>query len=183
MRSLLVDLLEIVRFIDALNEFVGKWVKWLALGAVLVSAGNALSRYTFSLSSNAWLELQWYMFSALFLLAAGYALKHNDHVRLDVLFTRYTPRTQAWVDIFGTIFFLLPLCLLILWHGWPFFYETWLSGERSGDSGGLIRWPVKLFLPLGFALLVLQAFAELIKRFAFLQGLIPNPLLIKEKVR
>ena len=176
-------LLAFTRVIDSLNDRVGSIVKWLALAAVVVSAGNALSRYTFSLSSNGWLELQWYMFSALFLLSAGYTLRNNDHVRLDVLFTRYSPHTQAWIDIFGTLVFLLPLSLLILWHGWPFFYETWRSGEQSADSGGLIRWPVKLFLPLGFALLILQAIAELIKRVAFLRGLIDDPQIRKEKVR
>ena len=173
----------LARGVDAINEWIGKWVSWLALGAVLVSATNALSRYTFSASSNAWLELQWYMFSAMFLLAAGYTLKHNDHVRLDVLFTRWSPRTQAWIDIFGTVVFLLPICGLILYFGWSFFTVSYGQNEQSADPGGLARWPVKALVPLGFALLILQAVAELIKRFACLSGAGPDPLLRKERVR
>jgi TRAP-type mannitol/chloroaromatic compound transport system permease small subunit len=176
-------LLGLARGIDAINEYIGRWVSWLALAAVLVSAANALSRYTFSASSNAWLELQWYMFSAMFLLAAGYTLKHNDHVRLDVLFARWSPRTQAWVDIFGTLFFLLPVCCVILYYAWPFFMTSWGQNEQSADPGGLVRYPIKFLVPLGFALIILQAIAELVKRFAFLSGRGPDPLLRKERVR
>lgn len=176
-------LLALARLIDAINERAGRWVSWLALAAVLISAGNAISRYAFNLSSNAWLEIQWYLFSAFFLLAAGYTLKHNSHVRLDVLYMRRTPRARAWIDIFGTVFFLLPFAILIVWLAWPMFIDAWHSGERSSDAGGLVRWYVISLIPLGFSLLVLQGIAELIKRVAFLRGAQGDPLAQQERMR
>ena len=160
----------LARAIDALNDRVGRAVAWLTLVAVLVSSGNAVSRYAFSLSSNAWLEIQWYLFSAIFLLAAGYTLKAGAHVRIDILYGRYSPRTRAWVDIAGTVFFLMPMALLILYLSWFMFMQSYLGDEISADAGGLIRWPVKLLMPAGFALLVLQGLSEIFKRVAFLRG-------------
>src|SRR5262245_15717588 len=142
---------------------------------VLVSAGNASSRYLLSESSNAWLELQWYLFAAVFLLCAGYTLLHNEHIRIDVVSSRLTRRTRAWIDVFGTLFFLLPMSICILWLSWPIFVNAWLSGEISSNAGGLVRWPARLLVPTGFLLLTAQGLSELIKRFAFLRGLIPDP--------
>lgn len=161
--------------IDALNAAVGHMVQWLVLVAVLISAGNAAVRYLLNTSSNAWLELQWYLFAAIFLLGAGYTLLRNEHIRIDILTGRFSPRTQAWIDIFGTIFFLLPMALLIMWLAWPMFLESWVRNEISLSPGGLIRWPVKLLVPAGFLLLSLQGLSELIKRIAFLAGMIPDP--------
>ena len=163
-------LLAFARLIDYVNECVGRAVAWLVLIAVLVSAGNALMRYAFSMSSNAWLEIQWYLFSAVFLLAAGWALKRNAHVRIDVLAARLTPRGQAWIEILGTVFFLLPMAILILYLSWPMFMQSYVGHEMSGDSGGLVRWPAKLLIPAGFALLVLQGLSQIIKRIAFLRA-------------
>ncbi len=163
-------LLRLSAGIDALNERVGLTVNWLVLLVALVSAGNALSRYAFGLGSNAWLELQWYLFAAIFLLGAGYTLRHNGHVRVDVFYSRFTPRTQAWIDLFGAAFFLLPVMLLILWFSWDSFWLSWQGQEMSPDEGGLIRWPARLLLPLGLFLLSLQAVSEMIKRVAFLRG-------------
>ena len=168
-------LIRAARGIDALNERAGRLVAWLVLAAVLVSAGNATVRYAFNLSSNAWLEIQWYLFSAIFLLGAGYALRRNAHVRVDVLAGRLSARGQAWVDIFGGLVFLLPMALAILWWSWPMFWQSFAGGEMSSDAGGLIRWPVKLLIPVGFALLSLQACSEIIKRVAFLGRAAPDP--------
>ncbi|MGH8751038.1 MAG: TRAP transporter small permease subunit [Burkholderiales bacterium] len=168
-------LLGLSRLIDALNERTGRAVRWLVLVAVIISSGNALSRYAFNLSSNAWLEVQWYLFSAIFLLAAGYTFKRNQHVRIDVLSGQLSKRAQAWLDIFGGLFFLLPVSLIIMYLSWPVFVNSFLLGEVSGDAGGLLRWPVKLLIPAGFALLVLQGISEIIKRAAFLRGLIADP--------
>jgi TRAP-type mannitol/chloroaromatic compound transport system permease small subunit len=143
---------------------------------VLVSAGNALSRYAFSIASNAWLELQWYLFAAVFLLCAGYTLRHNEHIRIDVIAGHLSRRAQAWIDIFGTLFFLLPMAITITWLSWPIFMNAWNSNEVSGSAGGLIRWPVRLLVPAGFFLLSLQGVSELIKQVAFLKGLIPDPM-------
>lgn len=162
--------LKLAAGIDALNEVVGRALIWLVLVAVLISAGNALSRYGFNLSSNAWLEIQWYLFSAMFLLGAGYTLKHNGHVRIDVLYGRFSKRTQAWVDLVGGVFFLLPMAGIIGWLSWTGFAEAYAIGEMSPDSGGLLRWPVRLVIPLGFLLLLLQGVSEIIKRVAFLRG-------------
>ena len=168
-------LLRLSRAIDALNERVGHLVYWLILAAVLVSAGNAMVRYAFDMSSNGWLELQWYLFSAVFLLAAGYTLLHNEHVRIDVIIGRFSPQTRAWVDLLGGLFFLLPMAIVITVLSWPVFVESWTRNEVSSDAGGLLRWPVKLLIPIGFLLLVLQGISEIIKRFAFLLGRIPDP--------
>lgn len=168
-------LLTISHAIDALNERVGRTVLWLVLAMALVSAANALARYLFNLSSNAWLELQWYMFATLFLLCAGYTLRHDEHIRIDVVSSHLSRRTQTWIDIFGTICFLLPMTTFITWLSWPIFVNAWVSGEMSSNAGGLIRWPARLLVPVGFALLSLQGVSELIKRVAFLRGLIPDP--------
>jgi TRAP-type mannitol/chloroaromatic compound transport system permease small subunit len=168
-------LLSLSRLIDALNERVGRLVYWLILAAVLVSAGNATVRYALNLSSNAWLEIQWYLFSAVFLLCAGYTLLHNEHIRIDVIAARLSKRAQTWIDIFGCVFFLLPMALVIMWLAWPVFMDAFTRHEISGDAGGLVRWPVKLLMPVGFFLLALQGVSELIKRVAFLLGLIPDP--------
>ena len=169
-------LLRLSRAIDWLNERVGHLVYWLILAAALVSAGNAMVRYTFDMSSNAWLELQWYLFSAVFLLAAGYTLRHNEHVRIDVVIGHLPPRVRAWIDLLGGLFFLLPMATVILLLSWPMFLESVVRDEYSADAGGLIRWPAKLLIPLGFLLLVLQGLSEIIKRAGFLLGRIPDPL-------
>ncbi|MCK9284351.1 MAG: TRAP transporter small permease subunit [Rhodocyclaceae bacterium] len=163
------------RLIDAANARIGRLACWLVLAAVLVSAGNAVMRKAFDLSSNAWLELQWYMFAAIFLLSGGHTLLKQEHVRIDVIYSRFSRRTQIWIDLFGTLFFLLPMALLMLWLSWPFFAEALHSGERSVNAGGLILWPVKALMPLGFALLALQGISEFIKRLAFLRGEGPDP--------
>jgi TRAP-type mannitol/chloroaromatic compound transport system permease small subunit len=168
-------LLKLCRAIDALNDRVGRIVMWLVLAAVLVSAVNASVRKAFSVSSNAYLELQWYLFSAVFLLGAGYTLLKNEHVRIDAVSGRWTRRTQVWVDVVGIIVFLLPLCAWVVWMSWPVFELAYTSGERSSNAGGLIRWPAYLLLPVGFALLGLQALSELVKRLAYLQGVGPDP--------
>ena len=168
-------LLRLAATIDALTEWVGRGARWLVLLTALISAGNATARYGFNTSSNAWLEIQWYLFAAVFLLCAGYALKHNQHVRIDVVAGRFSRRAQAWIEIFGTVLFLLPMALLILWLSWPVFVDSWRSGEVSTNANGLVLWPARLLVPLGFALLVLQGLAELVKRVAFLRGLIPDP--------
>ena len=164
------SLIAIAKAIDAINEHVGRAVLWLVGAATLISALNALARYGLGRSSNAWLEIQWYLFGAIFLLAAGYTLKHNGHVRIDIIYGRFFMRAQAWIDLLGSLLFLLPLCGLIVWLAWPGFVDSFQSGETSPDAGGLIRWPVRLLIPLGFALLALQGVAEIIKRIAFLRG-------------
>jgi TRAP-type mannitol/chloroaromatic compound transport system permease small subunit len=169
-------LLRLSGYIDALNERVGHLSYWLILVAVLVSAGNAVVRYVFDTSSNAWLELQWYLFSAVFLFCAGYALLHNQHVRIDVIAGRMSRRTRAWIDVLGTLFFLLPMAIAIMWMSWPVFVQAWELQEMSGNAGGLIVWPARLMIPVGFFLLILQGMSELIKRVAFLRGLIPDPI-------
>src|SRR5262245_5687469 len=157
--------------VDWLTERIGQTLKWLVLFSSLISAGNALVRYTFHNSSNAWLEIQWYMFGAMFLLAAGYALKHEEHVRVDVFFSRMSPRTQAWIDVFGGIFFLMPTAVLISWMAIPMVANSIRINEMSSDPGGLLRWPIKVCIPLGFALLALQGLAEIIKKTAVGLGL------------
>ena len=168
-------LLALARLIDALTERVGRLVIWLVLVATLISAGNALARYALGASSNAWLEIQWYLFGAMFLLAAGYTLKHNGHVRIDILYHRLGARGQAWIDFAGGLLFLLPMALLLMWLAWPMFVDAWVTHEMSPDAGGLVRWPVKLLLPVGFALLALQGLAEVIKRIGVLSGRLVLP--------
>lgn len=190
-------LLAISRFIDGLNERVGKLVYWCVLIAVIVSSVNAIIRYTFHSSSNMWLELQWYLFAAVFLLCSGYTFLRNEHIRIDIVFARYSKRLQMWVDIVGTLFFLLPMALIIMWLSWPVLLKSLVhpaaydasdgftllfkglanpaDWERSTDAGGLVRWPVKALIPVGFFLLSLQGISEIVKRIAFLMGLIPDP--------
>ncbi len=171
----MLALLKLSGWIDALNRFIGRWVIWLVLGSTVISALNAVVRKVFNISSNAFLELQWYLFAASFLLAAGYTLLNNEHVRIDVVVSRFSKRTQTWLDVFGFVAFLLPMCATVLYLGLPFFLQGLRSGEVSSNAGGLILWPVYALIPLGFALLGLQAISELIKRLGFLQGLIPDP--------
>ena len=168
-------LLKLSRAIDALNENVGKAAIWLVLVVTLISAVNAFVRYAFNYSSNGFLEIQWYLFSAIFLLCAGYALKRNAHVRIDVVSSRFSPRTLAWIDIIGTIFFLAPMACAVLYLSWPIFLESYRTNEYSSNAGGLIVWPVRALVPAGFFLLILQGISELIKRIAFLKGLIADP--------
>jgi len=168
-------LLRISRGIDWLNEMIGKTVFWLVLAAVAVSAVNAVIRYSLNASSNAWLELQWYFFGAIFLLCSGYTLLRNEHIRIDVISSRLSPRTRNWIEIVGGFLFLLPMSLIIMYLSWPIFMNAIESGEISGNAGGLIRWPARLLIPIGFFLLSLQGFSELIKRVAVMQGLIPDP--------
>ena len=168
-------LLKISRAIDWLNERIGRLLIWAVLAMVLVSTGNAVVRYALRTSSNAWLELQWYLFALLFLMCAGYTLLHNEHIRIDVLSSRLSARGRAWIDVVGTVFFLLPVSLYIMDLSWPIFVNAWQSGEVSSNAGGLIRWPARLMIPVGFFLLSLQGISELIKRLAFLRGLIPDP--------
>jgi TRAP-type mannitol/chloroaromatic compound transport system permease small subunit len=171
----LAALLKLSRWIDGLNEFVGRWLGWLVLAAVLISAANAIVRKAFDTSSNAFLEIQWYLFAAVFLLAAGYTLLRQEHVKIDVILHRFTRRTQVMVEIFGMVAFLLPFAVIIIVEVWPLVWRAYLSNEMSSNAGGLIRWPVFVLVPIGFALLGLQGVSELIKRIAFLQGLVDDP--------
>jgi len=168
-------LLALSRLIDRLNERVGRSLYWLVLAAVIISAANAIVRKAFNVSSNSFLEIQWYLFSAIFLGCAGYTLLRNEHVRIDVIAGKLSKRAQTWIDIFGTIFFLLPMAVLIMWLSWPVFIEAYARQEVSTNAGGLIVWPARLLVPIGFFLLALQGLSELVKRIAFLQGLIPDP--------
>lgn len=168
-------LLRACRPIDVIIEKVGEAVRWLVLIAVLIGAGNATVRYIFDTSSNAWLEAQWYLFSAVFLLCAGYTLLRDEHVRIDVIAGQLSHRAQAWIDILGGILFLMPMALMIMALSWPIFTKSYLGGEISTDAGGLIRWPVKLLIPVGFLLLSLQGISQIIKRIAFLAGVAPDP--------
>ena len=165
-------LLALSRFLDAINERIGRSLYWLVLVMTLISAGNAVARYGFNLSSNAFLDIQWFLFSIVFLGAAGYTLKHNQHVRIDLITAKLSKRTQAWIDVFGGLFMLLPVCTIIFWYGWTAFLEAWRIQEGSLDAGGLPRWPIKFMVPLAFLLLMLQGVSETIKRVAFLKGLV-----------
>jgi len=169
-------LLKLSRAIDRVTTFVGRWVVWLILASTVISAVNAVVRKAFNTSSNAYLEVQWYLFAAAFLLAAGYTLLNGEHVKIDVIYGRLSRRTQNRIDIFGFVVFLLPMCLVALWFAVPFFLQGLRSGEMSSNAGGLIRWPVYLMMPIGFALLSLQGISELIKRIAFAMGLIDDPM-------
>lgn len=169
-------LLALSRAIDALNVRVGKAVAWVTLLVVLVSAGNAVIRKVFGVSSNAWLELQWYMFGAMFLLTAGYTLLQNEHVRVDILSSRLSKRAQVYIEIFGLLFFLFPMAIVIMYLSWPMFMDSYITNEQSSNSGGLARWPVKLMIPVGFGLLVLAGVSRLIKCIAYLCGQGPDPL-------
>jgi TRAP-type mannitol/chloroaromatic compound transport system permease small subunit len=173
-------LLKLSAAIDWLNAQVGKWVIWLILASTLISAVNAIIRKAFNTSSNAYLEVQWYLFAGAFLLAAGYTLLNGEHVKIDVVSSRLSKRKQIWIDVIGFTLFLLPMCITILYYGIPFFLQGFRSGEMSSNAGGLVRWPVYILIPIGFSLLLLQGLSELVKRVAFLRGLIPDPT---EKVR
>ncbi len=168
-------LLKLSGAIDWLNEHIGRWSIWLILFSTLISALNAIVRKIFNVSSNAYLEVQWYLFAASFLLAAAYTLLHNEHVRIDVIASRFSRRTQAKMEAFGFAFMLIPVCIAVLYYSWSFVVMGYTTGEMSGNSGGLIRWPVYVMIPIGFSLLLLQGISELIKRIAFLQGLIDDP--------
>jgi TRAP-type mannitol/chloroaromatic compound transport system permease small subunit len=172
-------MLGVSRGIDWLNDRVGHVVRWLVLAAVLISAGNAIIRKAFNISSNAFLEIQWYLFAAVFLLGAGYAFLRNAHVRIDFISSKLSKRTNAIIDAVGIVVFLIPLCVILINLSWPLFTKAWASGEMSQNAGGLIRWPVYGLVPLGFALLMLQGVSELIKRVAFLRGVIPEPLSVE----
>src|SRR5262249_29316441 len=165
-------LLKLSGAIDRLNEKFGVVANWMVLLACLISAGNAASRYLFSESSNGWLEVQWYLFAGMVLLGGPYTLKMNEHVRVDLVYGMVSEKTRIWIDIVCTILFLLPICIILIYFTWPWFVESWRLGEESSNAGGLIRWPVKLVLPVGFALMVLQGISELIKRVAALEHVI-----------
>lgn len=169
-------LLALSRAIDALSERIGRIIYWLVLAVVLISAANATIRKAFNYSSNAYLEIQWYLFSVIFLFGAGYVLLHNAHVRIDIVAGRLSPRAQNWIDVFGLLFFLFPMAFTIMWLSWPLFMDSYTRNEVSTNAGGLIIWPARLMVPIGFFLLIIQGVSELIKRIAFLQGKIPNPL-------
>jgi TRAP-type mannitol/chloroaromatic compound transport system permease small subunit len=160
------------RAIDRLNAEFGMIANWLVLFACLISAGNAASRYLFSASSNAWLEIQWYMFAGMVLLGAPYTLKMNEHVRVDLIYGMVSERTRIWIDIICGFLFLLPICVILTYFTWPWFVESWRIGEVSSNAGGLLRWPVKLMLPVGFFLMALQGISEIIKRIAALEHVI-----------
>ena len=169
-------LLALSRVIDAFTERIGRVVYWLVLVVVLISAANATVRKAFNYSSNAYLEIQWYLFSVIFLFGAGYTLLRDDHVRIDIIQGRLSPRAKNWIDVIGIVLFLWPMSLIIMWLAWPVFVDSYVRHEVSTNAGGLIIWPARLMVPVGFALLLLQSVSELIKRIAFLAGRIPDPL-------
>jgi TRAP-type mannitol/chloroaromatic compound transport system permease small subunit len=175
----MTTLLSLSRLIDRFNEQVGRSIRWLVLAAVLLSAGNAIVRKIFSISSNALLEIQWYLFAGVFLLGAGYAFYRNVHVRIDFISSKLSKRTNTVIDILGIVIFLIPLCAILITLSWPFFYNAWVTGEMSSNAGGLIRWPVLALIPLGFSILLVQGLSELIKRIAFLRGVIPEPISVE----
>lgn len=168
-------LLKLSQLIDSITEFVGKSIIWVVLVVTLISCGNAIMRYTINYSSNAFLEIQWYLFAVIFLFGAGYTLKKNEHVRIDLIAGKFSKRGQAMIDIFGIIFFLMPMAIAIMWMSWPIFLLAYKTNEMSSNAGGLILWPARLMVPIGFFLLVMQGISELIKKVGFLQGLCPDP--------
>lgn len=168
-------LLALSRGIDRLNEFIGKWISWLILVSILVSAGNAIIRKVFNNSSNAWLELQWYLFGAAFMLAAAYTLKQNEHIRIDIIYGMWSRRVQHWIDLLGHVFFLMPFVLLMVYMFVPYTLHSFRSGEGSTNSGGLIVWPAKAILLVGFSLLALQGISEIIKKIAIMRGDMEDP--------
>jgi TRAP-type mannitol/chloroaromatic compound transport system permease small subunit len=169
-------LLKLSAGVDALNHQIGRLIRWLVLGSVLISAGNAIIRKAFNISSNGFLEIQWYLFAGVFLLGAGFAFMRNVHVRIDFISSKLSKRTNTFIDIAGIVVFLIPLCLIMVWLSWPLFSSALRSGEMSQNAGGLIRWPAYLLMPLGFGLLFIQALSELVKRVAFLRGLRDEPM-------
>jgi TRAP-type mannitol/chloroaromatic compound transport system permease small subunit len=172
----MTPLLSLSRLIDSISTFMGKSTMWLILATTLISAGNAIVRKAFDMSSNGLLEIQWYLFAAVFMLGAGYGFLKNSHVRIDFISNRLTDRTRNWVDVFGIVFVLFPFCVLMITLSWPVFMGAYNNGEMSQNAGGLIRWPAYLLVPVGFALLMMQGVSELIKRIAFLRGLIEDPI-------
>jgi TRAP-type mannitol/chloroaromatic compound transport system permease small subunit len=156
--------------IDVVNERLGRLANWMILIACLISAGNAMVRYAFDLSSNAWLEVQWYLFAGVVMLGTSYTLRLNEHVRVDILYMHLSERGKEWLDLLGAMLFLIPSALVIAWLSWPFFHESWMIQETSTNAGGLLRWPVKILIPIGFVLLAVQAVSEIIKRAAALRG-------------
>ena len=168
-------LLKLSGLIDRVNEWLGRVIMWLVLAAVLISAGNAIMRKAFSIGSNAFLEIQWYIFAAVFMLGVGYVMLKNAHVRIDFISSRLSKRTNAWIDAIGIVVFTIPLSIIMIDLGWPLFTRALQTGEMSQNAGGLIRWPVLMLVPLGFAILLLQAVSELIKRIAFLRGVLDEP--------
>ncbi|HVL76950.1 MAG TPA: TRAP transporter small permease subunit [Noviherbaspirillum sp.] len=162
--------LALARIIDTINEKIGLTISWALLVAVIICAGNAIMRYSFSMSSNAWLEIQWYLYSAVFLIAASYTLRRNEHVRIDVVAGRFSKRTQIWIDAFGFLFFLLPVTILTLYYSIPYTILSIEGREMSSNAGGLIVWPAKILIPIGFTLLALQGISEFIKRVGYLMG-------------
>lgn len=168
-------LLKISGAIDNLTDWIGRSVKWLVLAAIVIGASNAVVRYGLHISSNAWLEMQWYLGSAVFLLCGAYALRHNQHVRVDVISSRFGPQTRAWIEIFGTLFLLFPMVGIVLMYSWPVFVDSYQSGEVSTNANGLILWPARLLVPVGFFFLAVQGGSEIIKRIGFLAGLAPDP--------
>jgi TRAP-type mannitol/chloroaromatic compound transport system permease small subunit len=165
-------LLALSAAIDQLNEKIGYICNWLVLAACVVSAGNAMIRYAFGYSSNGWLELQWYMFAVLVMFGASYTFKRNEHVRVEIFYLILSERGQLWLDLVGTLCFLIPSCLLLSYLSWPFFYQSYAVGEISSNAGGLIRWPIKFVVPAGMVMLALQGVSEVIKRIAALQNLV-----------
>ena len=165
-------LLRLSAAIDWLNERFATIANWMVLICCVISAGNAGSRYLFSESSNGWLEIQWYLFAGMVLLGAPYTLKMNEHVRVDLFYGMASERTRIWIDIVGGLLFLLPICLILVFVTWPFFVDSWAINEQSSNAGGLVRWPVKLVLPVGFLLMALQGISEIIKRIAALEHVI-----------
>jgi TRAP-type mannitol/chloroaromatic compound transport system permease small subunit len=168
-------LLKLSGLIDRVNERVGRLTMWLVLAAVLISAGNAIVRKAFNIGSNAFLEIQWYIFAAIFMLGVGYVMLKNAHVRIDFISSRLSKRTNAWIDAIGIVIFTIPLSIIMIDLGWPLFARALQSGEMSQNAGGLIRWPALMLVPLGFAILLLQSISELIKRIAFLRGVLDEP--------
>lgn len=176
-------LLKLSRLIDGLTDRVGKLVIWLILAAVLISAGNAIMRKAFNVGSNAYLEIQWYLFAAVFMLGGGWAFLRNAHVRIDFIASRLSKRTNAIIDAVGIVIFVIPLCIILMNLSWPIFMNAYVSGEVSSNAGGLIRWPVILLIPAGFLLLMLQSVSELIKRVAFLQGARAEPFSVDPEAK
>ena len=165
-------LLKFSAIVDSMNEKFGHIANWLVLLACLISAGNATSRYLFSASSNAWLEVQWYMFTGMVMFGGAYTLKMNEHVRVDLFYGIFPEKVRIWIDIIGGFLFLLPICVILVFFTWPWFVESWQIQEMSSNAGGLIRWPVKLMLPAGFLLMIFQGLSEIIKRVAALEHVV-----------
>jgi TRAP-type mannitol/chloroaromatic compound transport system permease small subunit len=172
-------LLKLSATVDSFSNLIGKLIRWLVLGSVLISAGNAIIRKAFNISSNGFLEIQWYLFAGVFLLGSGFAFMRNVHVRIDFISSKLSKRTNTIIDILGIVVFIVPLCLMMVWLSWPLFSTALATGEMSQNAGGLIRWPAYLLMPLGFGLLLVQALSELVKRIAFLKGLRDEPMSVE----